>query len=64
MRTPLIAGNWKMNGSAALVEEFGQRFAEKTLPASLDVVVLPPFPIWTRPGAPSMARRSAWGRKP
>ncbi|MBW6393142.1 triose-phosphate isomerase [Billgrantia antri] len=44
MRTPLIAGNWKMNGSAVLVEEFGRAFAEARLPASLDVVVLPPFP--------------------
>ena len=44
MRTPLIAGNWKMNGSAALVEEFGRAFAETTLPTSLDVVILPPFP--------------------
>ncbi|MGR4070290.1 triose-phosphate isomerase [Billgrantia sp. C5P2] len=44
MRTPLIAGNWKMNGSAALVEEFGRAFAEATLPAPLDVVILPPFP--------------------
>ncbi|MCE8022292.1 triose-phosphate isomerase [Halomonas sp. MCCC 1A11036] len=44
MRTPLIAGNWKMNGSAALVEEFGHAFAEARLPASLDVAVLPPFP--------------------
>ena len=44
MRTPLIAGNWKMNGSAALVEEFGRAFAEATLPTSLSVVILPPFP--------------------
>ncbi|MGQ4878195.1 triose-phosphate isomerase [Billgrantia sp. LNSP4103-1] len=44
MRTPLIAGNWKMNGSASLVENFGHAFAEKALPASLDVVILPPFP--------------------
>ncbi|WP_104204890.1 triose-phosphate isomerase [Billgrantia saliphila] len=44
MRTPLIAGNWKMNGSASLVEDFGRAFTEKTLPASLDVVILPPFP--------------------
>ena len=44
MRTPLIAGNWKMNGSAALVEEFGRAFAKTALPTSLDVVILPPFP--------------------
>jgi triosephosphate isomerase (TIM) len=44
MRTPLIAGNWKMNGSASLVEEFGRRFADEPLPTSMDVVILPPFP--------------------
>ncbi|RDB42608.1 triose-phosphate isomerase [Halomonas sp. DQ26W] len=44
MRTPLIAGNWKMNGSATLVEDFGRAFLRAVLPASLDVVVLPPFP--------------------
>ncbi|MCK0769663.1 triose-phosphate isomerase [Chromohalobacter canadensis] len=44
MRTPLIAGNWKMNGSHALVDEFGRAFADAALPDSLDVVVLPPFP--------------------
>ena len=44
MRRLLIAGNWKMNGSAALVEEFGRRFAEQTLPTSLEALILPPFP--------------------
>ncbi|WP_277810207.1 triose-phosphate isomerase [Chromohalobacter canadensis] len=44
MRTPLIAGNWKMNGSHALVDEFGRAFADAALPDSLDVVILPPFP--------------------
>ncbi|AMD02465.1 triose-phosphate isomerase [Halomonas chromatireducens] len=44
MRTPLIAGNWKMNGSASLVEDFGRAFPRTVLPASLDVVILPPFP--------------------
>ncbi|WP_280539655.1 triose-phosphate isomerase [Chromohalobacter sp. 11-W] len=44
MRTPLIAGNWKMNGSHALVDAFGRAFADTALPDSLDVVILPPFP--------------------
>ena len=48
MRTPLIAGNWKMNGSAALINDFGSAFADVPLPAALDVVLIPPFPIWTR----------------
>ncbi|GAA3893536.1 triose-phosphate isomerase [Halomonas cibimaris] len=44
MRTPLIAGNWKMNGSAERVRAFGEAFAGDRLPASLDVAVIPPFP--------------------
>ncbi|GKW49652.1 triose-phosphate isomerase [Halomonas sp. NCCP-2165] len=44
MRTPLIAGNWKMNGSADLVEAFGRAFAEAELPDGLEVAIFPPFP--------------------
>ncbi|MGC3874813.1 triose-phosphate isomerase [Halomonas sp. GXIMD04776] len=44
MRMPLIAGNWKMNGSLALVDEFGQRCANVDMPPSVEVVVLPPAP--------------------
>lgn len=44
MRTPLIAGNWKMNGSTALINAFGDTFATATLSANIDVVVIPPFP--------------------
>ncbi|OLO09564.1 triose-phosphate isomerase [Salinicola sp. MH3R3-1] len=44
MRKPLIAGNWKMNGSAELVETFGRAFAEIELPSPVDVVIHPPFP--------------------
>lgn len=44
MRTPLIAGNWKMNGSKALIQAFGDAFAAAALPANIDVVVIPPFP--------------------
>ncbi|WP_110647806.1 triose-phosphate isomerase [Salinicola peritrichatus] len=44
MRKPLIAGNWKMNGSAELVETFGRAFAEVDLPSSLEVLIHPPFP--------------------
>lgn len=44
MRTPLIAGNWKMNGSAELVASFGRAFAEAELPGDLEVAIFPPFP--------------------
>ncbi|WP_017431319.1 triose-phosphate isomerase [Vreelandella jeotgali] len=44
MRTPLIAGNWKMNGSAEKIRAFGEAFAGARLPGTLEVVVMPPFP--------------------
>lgn len=46
MRMPLIAGNWKMNGSAELVEAFGQAFSEASLPAPVEAAVFPPFPYF------------------
>ncbi|SEM02076.1 triose-phosphate isomerase [Halomonas daqiaonensis] len=45
MRMPLIAGNWKMNGSLALVEEFGRRFADVSLPVNVEVALMVPFPF-------------------
>ncbi|MBZ9558281.1 MULTISPECIES: triose-phosphate isomerase [unclassified Modicisalibacter] len=44
MRMPLIAGNWKMNGSLTLVERFGEAFAEAGLSPSVEVCLIPPFP--------------------
>lgn len=44
MRTALIAGNWKMNGSLALVERFAGAFAETTLPAGVEVALVVPTP--------------------
>lgn len=44
MRTPLIAGNWKMNGSLALVDAFAQAVAERGLPAKVDVALMLPAP--------------------
>ncbi|MFC3285588.1 triose-phosphate isomerase [Litchfieldella rifensis] len=43
MRTALIAGNWKMNGSLALVEDFARTFAEARLPA-VEVALMVPAP--------------------
>ncbi|SDK56096.1 triose-phosphate isomerase [Billgrantia gudaonensis] len=44
MRTLLVAGNWKMNGSLALVEAFRQTFAAVALPARVEVALMVPFP--------------------
>lgn len=44
MRMPLIAGNWKMNGSLTLVERFGHAFAKAGLRPSVEIVVIPPAP--------------------
>nr|WP_297461094.1 triose-phosphate isomerase [uncultured Halomonas sp.] len=44
MRMPLIAGNWKMNGTLALVERFGRAFADAKLAPSVEVALIPPVP--------------------
>ncbi|MBB3142503.1 triose-phosphate isomerase [Halomonas organivorans] len=44
MPTPLIAGNWKMNGSRALVEAFGRAFHDADLPEGVAVALMVPFP--------------------
>ncbi|MGM0984833.1 MAG: triose-phosphate isomerase [Pseudomonadota bacterium] len=47
MRMPLIAGNWKMNGSLALVEEFARTFSVASLPVNVEVALMVPFPYLT-----------------
>ena len=44
MRTPLIAGNWKMNGSRELVEHFGRQVNSAALPARVNTALMVPFP--------------------
>ncbi|WP_252108386.1 MULTISPECIES: triose-phosphate isomerase [unclassified Halomonas] len=44
MRTPLIAGNWKMNGSKALLETFADTFAADALPRQVKAALIVPFP--------------------
>ncbi|MCK2185536.1 triose-phosphate isomerase [Halomonas getboli] len=44
MPTPLIAGNWKMNGSRQLVDEFGRAFRDAALPDGVSVALMVPFP--------------------
>lgn len=43
-RTPLVAGNWKMHGSAAHVDSFMQELAAATLPEDVETLVCPPYP--------------------
>ncbi|WP_421682109.1 triose-phosphate isomerase [Stutzerimonas urumqiensis] len=43
MRRPLVAGNWKMNGTCASVGELTLSLNEVALPEDVDVVVLPPY---------------------
>lgn len=44
MRTPLIAGNWKMNGSIGLIEHFAGRLTSSALPAGIEVALMVSFP--------------------
>ncbi len=44
MRTPLIAGNWKMNGSRELIEHFGRQVNSAALPEGVSTALMVPFP--------------------
>lgn len=43
MRTPLIAGNWKMHHGVAETQVFLETLVNQDVPATVDVVVCPPF---------------------
>ena len=45
MRKPLIAGNWKMNGSLALLETMHQALTSAQFSSSVDVAIIPPFTL-------------------
>lgn len=44
MRRPLVAGNWKMNGTRASVAELLEALGRQELPKAVDVVVFPSAP--------------------
>ncbi|MBU3657758.1 MAG: triose-phosphate isomerase [Rhodocyclaceae bacterium] len=62
VRTPLVVGNWKMNGSfeanRALIEALLIALAQKTAP---DVGVCPPFPYLPQVGALLAGTNVRWG---
>ncbi|MCG6540630.1 triose-phosphate isomerase [Pseudomonas sp. KSR10] len=41
MRRPLVAGNWKMNGTRASVAELIEALRQQEIPATVEVVVFP-----------------------
>ncbi|MFM9500799.1 triose-phosphate isomerase, partial [Streptomyces galilaeus] len=43
-RKPMVAGNWKMNGSLELVNQLSVA-VNNVKSADLDVVVFPPYPL-------------------
>ncbi len=43
MRRPLVAGNWKMNGTRASVAELIQSLRQQALPEGVEVAVFPSF---------------------
>ncbi|RTR05496.1 triose-phosphate isomerase [Halomonas nitroreducens] len=61
MPTPLIAGNWKMNGSLTLVEDFGQAFADADLPEGVEMALMVPFPFLQAAGRAFAGSRLALG---
>lgn len=44
MRTPLIAGNWKMNGSLSLLDTFARELTPAVLPDGVEVALMVPAP--------------------
>lgn len=62
VRTPLVVGNWKMNGAVeanrVLIESLLAALAQKSLP---DVGVCPPFPYVPQIGALLAGSPIAWG---
>lgn len=62
VRTPLVVGNWKMNGvfetNRALIESLLAALAQKQLP---EIAVCPPFPYIPQVGALLAASPVAWG---
>jgi triosephosphate isomerase len=47
-RIPLIAGNWKMNGSSAAADALIGSIVDGVVGSSAEVVVMPPFPYLER----------------
>ncbi|GHC34049.1 triosephosphate isomerase [Kushneria pakistanensis] len=45
MRKPLIAGNWKMNGSLELLETMKQALTSAQVSSSVEVAIIPPFTL-------------------
>ena len=43
MRRPLVAGNWKMNGTLSSVAKLSDGLCTQLIPSSVDVVVIPGF---------------------
>ncbi|ARS52134.1 triose-phosphate isomerase [Kushneria konosiri] len=50
MRKPLIAGNWKMNGSLALLDSMNQTLSSARISSSVDVAIIPPFTLLMQAG--------------
>lgn len=43
MRRPLVAGNWKMNGSSQLITDWVAVFAQQALPSAPEYLLCPPY---------------------
>lgn len=43
-RTPIIAGNWKMNGSASMAQALAEAVAQGIMSLDAEVVLIPPHP--------------------
>ncbi|WP_148252538.1 triose-phosphate isomerase [Aidingimonas lacisalsi] len=61
MRKPLIAGNWKMNGSLSLIDRFGEACSETDLPLNVEVALMVPAPYLDAARRAFADTPMAWG---
>ena len=61
MRKILVAGNWKMNGSRAMVESLLEGLLAAPARPDVDLAVFPPFPYLAQVQSLLEGRAIAWG---
>ena len=63
MRKPLIAGNWKMNGSIGLAADLRQAMQPGFEKSSVEVVICPPFSLLQSMGECFVKHQFPWELK-
>lgn len=61
MKLPILAGNWKMNGSTESVKALLSKLTEKPIDPSIKLAVFPPFPFLAQAQKYLKDSQIAWG---